>query len=186
MATQADLDATAYAAASASGLVLPPVAGAGTPGAGTQTRLGPCLFVGMTEASMVEAMNSWGAARDQEVLDLRSNLAATQVVVSAAFEHAKETLLTIVNDFRIEAETMRQHVQHEATQSVACLELVVAEAGERFDAQDGRFTEGLSELVRRQQAVETWARAEPMRLAAIVQAAPASPWVQPTSPGGRR
>ena len=148
-----------------------------------QARLGPCLSVGMGEASLVEQMNSWGAARDQEALDLRSNLAATQVVVSTAFDQAKETLYAIVVDFRAEAETMRQHGQYEAAQSVARLELVVAEARARFDAQDGRFTDGLSELVRRQQAVEAWARAEPTRVAAAVRAAPAPPWV-PTSPGG--
>ena len=155
------------------------------PAGGTQTNgvLGPCLFVGMGEASMVERMNAWGATRDQELLDLRSNLVATQVVVSTTFDQAKATLLAIVVDFRTEAETMRQHGQYEATQSVARLEHVVAEARQRFDAQEVRFTQDLGELVRRQQAVEAWAQAEPTRVAAIVQAAPAPPWMQ-TSPGG--
>ena len=158
---------------------------AALPAGGTQTlaMLGPCLSTGMGEAAMVERMNSWGAARDQELLDLRSNLATTQVVVSTTFDQAKETLLSIVVNFRAEAETLRQHGQYEATQSVARLEHVIAEARTRFDAQDVRFTENLGELARRQQAVEAWARAEPTRVAAIVQAAPTPPWV-PTSPGG--
>ncbi len=132
---------------------------------------------------MVERMNAWGATRDQELLDLRSNLVATQVVVSTTFDQAKATLLAIVVDFRAEAEMMRQHGQYEAAQSVARFELVVTEARTRFDAQDERFADGLRELVRRQQAVEAWVQAEPTRVAAIVQAAPAPPWVQ-TSPGG--
>ncbi len=72
---------------------------------------------------------------------------------------------------------MRQHGQLEAQQSVARLEHVVAEARQRFDAQEVRFSHDLGELVRRQQAVEAWAQAEPTRVAAIVQAAPAPPWV---------
>ncbi len=170
----ADLD---IAAASASSLAAVPAGGV------TQAVLGPCLFVGMGEASMVERMNAWGVARDQEALDLKSNLAATQVVVSTAFDQAKETLHDIVVDFRAEAETMRQHGQYEAAQSVARLEQVVAEARTRFDAQDGRFSDGLNELAQRLQAVDAWAQAEPARVAAIVQAAPAPPWL-PTSPGG--
>ncbi len=69
--------------------------------------LGPCLFEGMGEASLVERLNAWGVARDREVLDLRADLGATQFGVSTAFEQAKETLLSIVTDFRPEAETMR-------------------------------------------------------------------------------
>ncbi len=95
--------------------------------------------------------------------------------------------MTIVGDFRLEAETMRQHSLYEATQGLARLEQVVAEARHRFDAQAARFAQDLGELARRQQAVEAWARAEPTRVAAIFQAAPASPHVQPqvvTSPGG--
>ena len=138
-----DTAALDTAAASASSLAATPAGGV------TQGRLGPCLFVGMGEASMVEQMNSWGAARDQETLDLRSNLAATQVVVSTAFDQAKETLYAIVVDFRAEAETMRQHGQYEASQSVARLELLVAEALARFDAHDVRSTDGLTDLFRR-------------------------------------
>ncbi len=165
------------AAASASSLAAVPA------GSATQEILGLCLFTGMGEAAMVERMNTWGAIRDQALLDLRSDLVATQVAVSTTFDQAKETLLGIVVNFRIEAEALRQHGQYEATQSVARLEQVVAEARTRFDAQDARFTENLGELVRRQQSVEDWARAEPARVAAIVQAAPAPSWVT-TSPGG--
>ena len=65
--------------------------------------LGPCLFEGMGEASMMERLNSWGVARDRELLDLRADLGATQVGVATAFEQAKEALLGIVTDFRLEA-----------------------------------------------------------------------------------
>ncbi len=145
------------------------------------TQIGPGLYEGMSEASMIAALNSWGTARDYELLDLKANLGATQVGVSTAFNQAQEALLTIVNNFRAEAETMRQHGFHEAAQSVARLEQVVAEARTRFDAQDGRFSDGLNALVLRQQAVESWAQAAPTRVAAIVQAAPAPTWV-PASP----
>ena len=168
--------ASAAAADSAVGLAI-------TAG-GSATYLGPGLAAGMSEAEVFERLNAWGIARDSDLLDLKSNLVATQVVVSTSFDQAKETLLAIVANFRAEAETMRQHGQYEAAQSVARLELVVAEARTRFDAQDVRFTSDLGELVRRQQAVEAWARAEPTRLAATVLAAPAPPFVQQTSPGG--
>ncbi len=164
----------AATAASDSSLVLPT----------GQTFLGPGLTVGMGEASMVPCLNAWGAARDSELLDLKANLSATQVgVSSASFDQAKETLLAIVTDFRAEAGTMRQQGQYEAAQSVARLELVVGEARAKFDVQDVRFADGLSELAQRFQAVDAWAQAEPARVAAIVQAAPAPPWL-PTSPGG--
>ncbi len=169
------------AAASASSLA------AVQPAGGTQTllALGPCLFVGMGEASMVEQLNAWGISRDQELLDLRANLAGTQVIISASFDQATAAaLLAIVVDFRNEAATMRQHSQSEAAQSVARLEHVVAEARQRFDAQDVRFTQDLGELVRRLQQIEGWAQAEPTRLAATIAAAPSPPWVQQTSPGG--
>ena len=97
-------------------------------GGGTQTAGGPCLFVGMGEASMVEQMNTWGTARDRDMLDLKSNLTATQVGVSTAFDQALETLLAIVTNFRAEAETMRQQGHYEAAQSVARREQVVTEA----------------------------------------------------------
>ena len=131
----ADLDT---AATSASSLAALPAGGA------TQMILGPCLVEGMGEANMVERMNTWGAIRDQELLDLRSNLVATQVAVSTTFDQAKETLLGIVVNFRAEAETLRQHGQYEGTQSVARPAQVVAEARTRFDAQEVRFTESLA------------------------------------------
>ncbi len=86
-------------------------------------------------------------------------------------------------NYRAEAEALRQHGQFEAQQSLARLQLVVTEARARFDAQDTSFAQNLAELVRRQQALEDWARAEPARMAALVQAAPAPPRVT-TSPGG--
>ncbi len=146
----------------------------------TQTRgmLGPGLTLGMGEASLVAALNAWGTARDQDLLDRKADLSATQVGVSGAFSQAQETLQGIVSDFRNEAEAMRQLSQHEAAQSLARLELVVGEARSRFDLQDGRFAEGLSELARRLEAVDTWAQAEPQRVAAQVAA------TVPTSPGG--
>ncbi len=118
------------------------------PAGGTQTfsQMGPGLTEGMGEASLVARLNAWGAARDSETLDLKANLSATQVGVSSAFDQAKETLLAIVTNFRAEAEATRQQGQYEAAQSVARLEQVVTEARTRFDAQDGRFSDGLNEL----------------------------------------
>ena len=155
-------------------------------GGGTQTRLGPCLFEGMGEAALVERINAWGMARDRDLLDLKADLGATRVGVSAAFDQAKEALQSIVTDFRVEAETMRRRGEHEAAQSVARLELVVGEARTKFDAQDVRFSDDLNELARRLLAVDAWAQAEPARVAAMVQAAPAptQPRPMPTSPGG--
>jgi hypothetical protein len=147
-------------------------------------QLGPQLMPGMGEANLIERLNLWGSTRDREALDLRANLGATQVGVSTAFEQARDTLLAIVADFRTEAATLRQHGQYEAAQSVGRLEQVVAEARARFDAQDARFTDGLSELARRLLAVDAWAQAEPARVAAIVQAVPTQPRAVPTSPGG--
>ncbi len=131
----------------------------------TQAMIGPCLFEGMGEASLVERLNAWGIARDREMLDLKANLSLTQVGVSSAFDQAKEALLTIVSNFRAEAEATRQQGHYEAAQSVARLEQVVAEARTRFDAQDGRFSDGLGELAQRLQAVDAWAQAEPARVA---------------------
>ncbi len=155
--------------------------------AGETRTLGPGLVPGMSEAEVFERLNGWGIARDGDLLDLKDNLVQTQAVVATTFDQARATLMGIVVDFRAEAETMRQHSLYEATQGLARLEHVVAEARQRFDAQEVRFSQDLGELVRRQQVVETWAQAEPARVAAIVQAAPAPPWVQPqavTSPGG--
>ncbi len=172
----ADVDAAAAASASSSLASIPA-------GSATQEILGPRLFVGMTEAAMVERMNTWGAVRDQALLDLRSDLLGTQVAVSSTFEDAQATLLGIVVNYRAEAEALRQHGQFEAQQSLARLQHVVAEARARFDAQDTSFAQNLAELVRRQQALEDWARTEPARMAALAQAAPAPPRVT-TSPGG--
>ena len=151
----------------------------------------------MVDAEVFERLNAWGIARDGDALDLQANLASTQAVVASTFEQARATLMGIAADFRGEAEALRQHSLYEAAQGLSRLEQVVAEARHRFDAQEASFTQHLGELVRRQQVVETWAQAEPARVAAIVQAAPA-PWVQPqavpfraspgpqvvTSPGG--
>jgi len=140
--------------------------------------LGPCLVEGMGEPGLIAALNAWGAARDREVREMKASLTATQVGVFDAFDQAKEALLTIVGDFRGEAEMLRQQDQYEAAQSIARLEQVVTQARLRFDAQDSRFTEGLNALAQRLQAVDAWAQAEPTRVAAAVVQA----W--PTSPGG--
>ena len=172
----ADADATAAASASGSLIAFPA-------GSATQDILGPRLFVGMTEIAMVERMNTWGAVRDQALLDLRTDLLGTQVVVAATFEDAKATLLSIVANYRAEAEALRQHGQFEAEQALNRLQLVVTEARARFDAQDTSFAQGLAELAQRQQLLEDWARAEPARMAALARAAPAPQRVT-TSPGG--
>ena len=54
--------------------------------------MGPCLFEGMGEQSLIATLNAWGIARDREMLELKTNLGATQVGVSSAFDQAKETL----------------------------------------------------------------------------------------------
>ncbi len=95
-------------------------------GGGQQTHLGPGLVVGMTEAEVFERLNGWGVARDGELVDLRSSLANTQTVVNATFAEARGTLMTIVNDFRLEAETMRNHSLYEATQHLARLDQVLS------------------------------------------------------------
>jgi hypothetical protein len=155
--------------------------------AATEGRTGPCLTVGMGEASTVDALNAWGAARDgeliqlrlvveahdRELVQLRASLGATQNIVASTFEQAKTTLQAIVDSFRVEAAKLRRDAEVEATQSLARLELVVGEARARFDAQDSLVANGLAELARRLQAVDAWAQAEPARVAALVQAAPA-------------
>ena len=82
------------------------------PAGGTQTfaQMGPGLTEGMGEASLVACLNSWGAARDREMLAIKTELGATQVGVSSAFDQARETLLAIVTNFRAEAEAMRQQM----------------------------------------------------------------------------
>ena len=64
----------------------------------------------MTEADAFERLNAWGIARDGEVLDLKASLANTQAAVGAAFGEAHAALLTIVGNFRQEAEALRQHL----------------------------------------------------------------------------
>ncbi len=108
----ADVDAAAAASASGSLAAIPA-------GSATQEILGPRLFVGMTEAAMVERMNTWGAVRDQALLDLRSDLLGTQVVVASTFEDAQATVLGIVVNYRAEAEALCQHGQFEAQQSAS-------------------------------------------------------------------
>ena len=57
-----------------------------------QAFLGPGLVEGMGEASLIATLNAWGATRDREMLDLKANLLATQVGVSATFDQAKDCL----------------------------------------------------------------------------------------------
>ena len=151
------------------------MAGGGTTGGGG-THLGPGLAPGMGEAEAFGRLNAWGVARDGELVDLRASLASTQAAVGATFNEARGALMTIVNDFRMEAETMRNHGLYEATQNLERLNLVVSEARARFDAQDAGHTADLSELARR------IAAAAPAPQAAAFRAAPAPALV--TSPGG--
>ncbi len=133
---------------------------------------------------MVAALNSWGATRDRELIQLKADLGATQTVVSSAFEQAKEALQAIVANFRVEAAKLRYDSEVEATQSLSCLEQVVGEARARFDTQDVLVAGGLRDLAQRLQVVDAWAQAEPARVAALVQAAPAQQRWRRRSPGG--
>ncbi len=146
------------AAGSAAGLAI-------TAGGGGGAHLGPGLAPGMGEAEAFERLNAWGVARDGELVDLRSSIANTQTVVGTMFAEARGTLMTIVHDFRLEAETTRNHSAYEATQTLARLEQVVSEARARFDAQDARVSQDLGELAQR-------VAAGPPQ-AAVFQAAPA-------------
>ncbi len=139
--------------------------------AGAGPTLGPRLSADMTTETVIAHLNEWGAARDQELIELRAGLGRTQAVTAEAFEQAKTTLFAIISDSQEAAEALRLSGQYEATQSVARLELVVAEARAAFGAQDLRFTAGLTEVAR---VVDTWAQAEPARVAAIVRATPPS------------
>jgi hypothetical protein len=123
-------------------------------GGGTQTALGPNLTPGMGEQNLIEKLNAWGSARDHEILELQAGIRATQVGVSSAFDQAKATVISIVTNFRAEAETLRQHGLYEATSSVGRLEQVVFEARKRFDEQDSRFADDLAELARRLAVVD--------------------------------
>ncbi len=151
----------------------------------------------MTEVEVFERLSGWGVARDGELVDLRSSLTNTQTVVNATFAEARGTLMTIVNDFRLEAETMRNHSLYEATQNLARLDQVVGEARARFDAQDARVSQDLSDLAQRvaaqQQQVQQQQQQQqqpPMQFAASQGAAAAPLFVAAptptavTSPGG--
>ncbi len=116
--------------------------------------LGPCLHLGMGEESLIATLNAWGAARDLEAADARADLLATQAVVATTFDHAQATVVSIVEAFRLEAETIRGQAYHEAQASVARLEHVVGEARARFGEQDARFGAGLGELAQRLQAAD--------------------------------
>ncbi len=145
-----------------------------------QTYLGPGLQAGMGDVEVFDRLNTWGAARDNELVDLRSSLASTQTIVDATFVEARGMLLTIVHEFRREAEVSRNHGAYEAAQSLACLERVVAEARARFDAQDARVSQDLGELARRVAAAPAPPGVQPQAM--TFQAAPAPQLV--TSPGG--
>ncbi len=190
-AFEADV-AAASAAASASGLAVFAAGRAQTIG-----QVGPCLTVGMGEAATVASLNAWGAARDSELIQLRlvvaahagelaqlrGDLGTTQTVVASAFEQAKAQLQAIVDSFRVEAAKLRYDGEVSAAQALSNLEQVVGEARARFDAQDALVAQGLGELAQRLQRVDAWAQAEPARVAALVQAAPAQQrWRR--SPGG--
>jgi hypothetical protein len=138
---------------------------------------GPMLHMHMGEAALIDALNAWGSTKDREVSALRADLLATQVGVSGAFSQAQEAVQRIVDAFREEAHALRQTTFHEAQQSVARLELVVTQARGKFDEQDARFTAGLVQLAERLQAADSWAQAEPARVAALMQAAPVPAWM---------
>ncbi len=184
--------AAAAAAASSSGLMV-------LAARRDEQQVGPCLSVGMGEAATVASLNAWGAARDAELIQLRLVVAAhagelgqlrgdvglTQTVVASAFEQAQAQLQSIVANFRVEAAKLRYDDEVAAAQALSNLEQVVVGARSRFDAQDALIAQGLSELAQRLQVVDTWAQAEPMRVAAMVQAAaPAQAQRWRRSPGG--
>ncbi len=145
--------------------------------------VGPALFESMGEPALVAALNAWGGAMHREVLALRADLSATQVGVSGAFEQAHDAVRELVAAFRLEVAATRQQTFYEARQSLANLEQVVEEARAKFGEQDTRFSAGLGELAQRLQAADAWAQAEPTRIAAAVQAAPAPPWLSAPVPG---
>mgnify|MGYP000659530916 CR=1 FL=1 len=75
-----------------------------TYGAGGETYLGPGLQPGMLDAEVFYRLNTWGAARDSELVDLRASLASTQTIVDATFVeargmlryHASNNVLTLI------------------------------------------------------------------------------------------
>ncbi len=77
---------------------------------------------------------------------------------------------------------MQQQANPEAQQSLARLTQVVTEARTRFDVQDARFGAGLAEMGQRLLVVDAWAQAEPTRVAAMMQAAPAAARTSSTGP----
>ena len=143
-----------------------------------QAVLGPALAADMGEPALVAALNAWGGAMHGEVLALRADLGSTQAAVSGAFVQAENAVRDIVTAFRAEVVAMRQTTLYEAQASLDRLEGVVAEARARFGEQDERFTAGLGELAQRLQAADTWAQGEPVRVAAIVSAAPVPEWLR--------
>jgi len=145
---------------------------------GMEQRMGPCLATGMGGEAMVERLNSWGAARDRELIALRAELAAAQTGVSGAFGQAERALVGLATDWRLESEGMRAGAQREADSALARLELVVGDARTRFDAVDATRSADLVELGRRLAIIDGWAQAEPARFSALLRAA------VPTSPGG--
>ncbi len=158
----------------------------------SQAVLGPALFADMGEPALIAALNGWGSAMHGEVLALRADLGTTQTAVAGAFAQAEVTVLGIVTAFRTEVGAMRQTTLYEAEASLARLEVVVTEAKARFGEQDARFTAGLLELAQRLQQADTWAQGEPVRVAALVNAAPeparlragrGSPPPAPSTPG---
>ena len=149
---------------------------------GEPAALGPALFEGMGESALVAALNAWGGGMHREVLSLRADLGATQVHVSNAFEQAQDAVRELVTAFRVEVVAMRQQSAYEAQQSLERLVQVVDEARARFGEQDTRFSSNLGELAQRLQAADAWAQAEPARVAAIVHAAPAPPWLSAAHP----
>jgi hypothetical protein len=90
--------------------------------------LGPALRDDMDEPTLVAALNAWGTNMHREVLDLRTDLSATQAAVSGAFVQAEAAVREIVTAFRVEVGAMRQTTAHEAQQSLGLLERVVEEA----------------------------------------------------------
>jgi hypothetical protein len=149
-----------------------------TRGMEPQQRLGPCLATGMGGEAMVERLNSWGAARDRELIALRADLLAAQAGVSGAFGQAERALIGMATDWRLESEAMRVGAQREAEMAVSRLELVVGDARARFAAVDATHSADLAELGRRLGIIDGWAQAEPQRVTALLRAA------VPTSPGG--
>ncbi len=92
----------------------------------------------MSEVATVAALNSWGATRDSELIQLRlvveahnrelvalrGDLGTTQTIVASHFEDARATLMAIVESFRTEAGKLRYDSEVEAAQSLSRLPLI--------------------------------------------------------------